>query len=485
MILPGLLAVLTLALPPHAQTTARDVIAGTIASGATTVAGERICAATAVRNFYTRRNNEPAWSAENVAALLRAIERSRDDGLEPSAYHPAAIAKTRPAGQLDLLATDAFCLLAAHLQRGRVEPEFLLPAWCAEAKIDVAAVLQSALDANAVEETLARLAPRHDAYRKLRESLAEHRRIEREGGWAALPPGRTLRPGDRGERVAALRRRLSLPPSDGFDDALDQAVRDFQAHHGLDVDGIVGAATRRELDVPVAARIEQLALNLERWRWMPDDLGASYVIVNIAAFRLQAFENGRAVVSMKTVVGKEFTKTPFFAARITDVVVNPPWNVPESIAKKELWPKQQRDPGFFAREHIEVTRDGRLRQPPGQWSSLGRLKFNMPNRYDVYLHDTPAKSLFNLSVRAFSHGCIRVERPLDLAAWLLRAQLQWNRDELQKATVVGADERSIALPAPEPVYVLYWTAWLGDDGRVAFHRDVYDRDAALARALRQ
>ena len=459
-------------------------LASTLASEPIAVAGERICAAAAVRTFYARRSYALAWTSADLAALLRAVDGARDDGLDPALYHRAALAGALTPENADLLATDAFCLLAAHLQQGRVEPELLLPAWCREPDIDAAAVLQSALDAHAVDVALQRLAPRHDAYRKLKEALAEYRRIARAGGWAVLPPGPPLRLGDRNERVAALRRRLDLPPSDFFDDALDRAVRDFQSHHGLDADGVAGAATRRELDVPVAARIEQLAVNLERWRWMPDTLGASYVVVNIAAFRLQAFENGRAVLSMKTVVGKELTRTPFFAARITDVVVNPPWNVPESIAAKELRPKQRRDRCFFAREHLEVTRDGRLRQTPGPWNSLGRLKFNMPNRHDVYLHDTPAKSLFDLSARAFSHGCIRVERPLDLAAWLLRAQPEWTIEALQAAIVAGG-ERSIVLPASEPVYVLYWTASAGDDGRVAFQRDVYGRDAALARALRR
>jgi murein L,D-transpeptidase YcbB/YkuD len=180
-------------------------------------------------------------------------------------------------------------------------------------------------------------------------------------------------------------------------------------------------------------------------------------------------------------VGKEYTRTPFFAARITEVIVNPWWNVPESIATNELWPKQRRDRSYFAREHMVVT-DGRIRQRPGEWNSLGRLKFNMPNPYDVYLHDTPAKQLFARSFRAFSHGCIRLERPMDLALYLLRDQPRWNAASIESEIASGT-ERTIHLTTPQPVYVLYWTTSVGDDGHVEFHRDHYERDAAIAAAL--
>ena len=214
---------------------------------------------------------------------------------------------------------------------------------------------------------------------------------------------------------------------------------------------------------------------MERWRWLPEQLGDRYLLVNIAAFRLDAIEGGRSVLSMKTVAGKEYTRTPFFAARVTEVIANPWWNVPDSIAAKELWPRQQRDPSYFAREHM-VVMNGRIRQRPGSWNALGRLKFNMPNRYDVYLHDTPAKSLFARSFRAFSHGCIRLERPFDLAHYLLP-------DADIETAVDAGRERAIPLASPVPVYVLYWTAWVGDDGHIEFHRDHYERDAALAASL--
>jgi len=441
-----------------------------------TVAGERICSAAAVRTFYERRNFATAWDDANVAALRRAIAHAADDGLEPPAYHQAALASRLSFDDRDLLATDAFLLLATHLSQGAVDAEFARPSWCAPPRrIDVASLLQAALDNRNVEETLARIGPRHSGYLRLRAALARYREIERAGGWVAVPESRTsLRLGDRDPRVVALRQRLGVPGNDLFDAPLDAAVNNFQKHHGLAIDGVVGRETTRELNVPVAARIATLKMNLERWRWMPEDLGARYALVNIAGFTLDVVDNGRTSLSMKTVVGKQYTETPFFAAKITDVVINPWWNVPDSIAVKELWPKQRRDRQYLDREQMVVGKDGRIRQRPGAKNSLGRLKFQMKNNYDVYLHDTPAKSLFDSHVRAFSHGCIRLEKPVELALLLLGPK--WDAFTLQSAVAKGK-ERSVALDAPVPVYVLYWTARVADDGDIEFYRDVYGRDS--------
>lgn len=446
------------------------------------VAGERLCDAAGLRAFYARREMRPAWTPASVDSLLRAIDRLEEDGLAPRRYHREALARTAGA-ERDVLATDAFLGAAAHLSQGVTDPQFARPSWCAPPpRLDLPAILQAALDDGTLEETLPRLAPRHEGYARLRRALAAYREVARSGGWAAVPPGPSLRLGDDDPRVSALRGRLGDPgASSRFDEPLDALVRRFQEHHGIAVDGIAGPETLRELNVPAAERVRQIAVNMERWRWMPQDLGASHLIVNIAAFRLDVIEGGRSALSMKTVVGKEYARTPFFAARITEVIVNPWWNVPDSIAAKELWPKQRRDPSYFEREHM-VVRDGRIRQRPGAWNALGRLKFEMPNPYSVYLHDTPAKQLFARPFRAFSHGCIRLERPMDLALHLLRDQPQWTRDAIESDIAAGT-ERTIRLTAPRPVYVLYWTAWVGDDGHIEFHQDHYRRDAALAAAL--
>lgn len=447
------------------------------------VAGERLCDATGLRTFYGRREARPAWDGATTASLRRAIDLLAEDGLTPDRYHRQALARLEQGPERDVLATDAFLLAAAHLSQGVVDPQFVRPSWCAPPpRLDLAAILQSALDDGTIEETLAALAPRHAGYVRLRKVLADYRAVARDGGWNVVPNGGALRLGMDDPRVLDVRRRLGdSSTSTSFDAGLDALVRQFQAHHGIAEDGVVGRETVREMNVSAGDRAAQIAVNMERWRWMPQDLGASYLLVNIAAFRLDVIEAERSVLSMKTIVGKDYTRTPFFAARIESVIVNPWWNVPDSIAAKELWPKQRIDRSYLEREHMVVT-NGRIRQRPGPWNALGRLKFDMPNRYDVYLHDTPARSLFLQPFRAFSHGCIRLEKPLDLALFLLRDQPQWDEAALERAISAGR-ERTIRLNASRPVYVLYWTAWVGDDGQMQFVPDHYGRDAAIAAAL--
>lgn len=496
-----LAALLSVALTAAGANDASTLLAAELARlrsrGTLTVAGDQICADRMVVTFYARRANQPAWSITTTAALLRAIRSADADGLDPRVYHADAIESltaTDPQtiAARDLLSTDAFLLLGLHLTQGRVNPVTLIREWCViPRRVDLAAALQSALDAENIEAMLQSLAPHHRQYSQLRVALARYRQVARAGGWPLLTAGPPLRLGDRGARVVELRRRLAAEPmsapldlqTDLFDAALDQAVRTFQEHHGLIADGVAGGATRRELNVSAADRARQIELNMERWRWMPDQLGDSYVLVNIAAFRLDVVEGGRSILNMKTVVGKSFWETPFFLAKITEVVINPSWFVPEKIADEELWPKQKRDRSYFAGEHIEILPGGALRQLPGPWNSLGRIKFNMPNPFLVYLHDSPATALFALQTRAFSHGCIRLEKAADLALLLLRDQPDWNPTSLQ-AAIDSETERVVRLTKPEPVYVLYWTAWPGRDGRTSFHDDVYKRDAQLGRALR-
>ncbi|GIX48544.1 MAG: murein L,D-transpeptidase [Candidatus Tectimicrobiota bacterium] len=480
--------------------------------------------------FYERRGYWPAWSsaegllprAEELVAAIRDAER---EGLDPGAYHlrqlEALLAAARQHPQpalltdLDLLLTDAFLTYGAHLLAGKVDPVRLDPEWHANRReADLAAVLQRALETDTISASLQALLPAHPGYAWLRAALARYRALAAAGGWPHVSTGPALRRGDAGPRVAALRRRLAatgdLPSTAGaggdFDAALEEAVRRFQRRHGLEADGIVGAATLAALNVPAPQRVRQIALNLERWRWLPAHLGRRYVLVNIASFELEVVEEGRRVLHMRVVVGRDYRRTPVFSSTMTYLVLNPSWHVPPRIAVQDLLPLIQKDPTYLTRQGIRVlqgwgaeTREldpqridwsrvtaqrfpYRLRQDPGPQNALGRVKFMFPNPFNVYLHDTPARELFAKSERTFSSGCIRLEKALELAFYLLKDHPKWNRDTILEALARGK-EQTVVLPQPIPVHLLYWTAWAEADGTVHFRRDIYGRDARLARAL--
>jgi murein L,D-transpeptidase YcbB/YkuD len=461
--------------------------------------------------FYQRRDFAPAWSTSGglrpaVDELLTALATAQDDGLRPEDYRLAALLRFAGAvrihpepGQLadlDLLLSDAFLTFAAHLRNGRVNPREIYQD-CALGRdtTDLAGSLEDALTANRVRAALAGLTPPQEAYKRLREALSRYRQLALGGGAAPVPAGPTLRPGDRGERVAALRARLAeaaeadaagpLPPAESpdlFDEPLAEAVRRFQERHGLEPDGAAGAATRGELNQRAEDHVRQIEVNLERWRWLPHDLGRRHVLVNIAAFRLDAVEDGKTALQMKVIAGKPYTRTPMFSSAMNAVLLNPSWYVPQNIAVNEIFPKARKDPSYLARENYEVLSASRLRQRPGPKNALGRIKFDFPNRFSVYLHDTPAPALFSRTVRTFSHGCIRIERPFDLAVWVLKDDPRWPPAAIQAAIDAGT-ERKVPLASAVAVHVAYWTAWVGDDGMLRLGPDVYKRDAELAQLL--
>jgi L,D-transpeptidase YcbB len=338
---------------------------------------------------------------------------------------------------------------------------------------------------------LAEPAPVHQGYERLEQALERYRRIAGLAEPDPVPPGPALKPSAEGDRVEALRTRLAaaaeaegadpLPDTDRpelFDAWLEEAVRAFQERHGLPADGIAGASTLAELNRTAEDQIRKIELNLERWRrWRltPADLGERHILVNIAAFRLDAIEDGRSVLDMRVIVGRTDTPTPVVSSAIESVVLNPSWYVPKSIASKEILPKGR---SYLRRNGFEVLPDGKLRQRPGANNSLGQVKLRFPNRFGVYLHDTPSRSLFDRTVRALSHGCVRLERPADLAAWVLRDDPQWTPEAIQDA-LDSSRERSVALSEPIPVHIAYWTAWVDDLGTLWFGQDIYEQDREL------
>ncbi|MDT8440855.1 MAG: L,D-transpeptidase family protein [Desulfuromonadales bacterium] len=475
--------------------------------------------------FYQGRDFVPLWIGSKgvipeADSLFAAIVGAERQGLAPADYHLDALIELLPQStaaslaELEVLLTDAFLRYCKDIRLGRADPRNADPEWFILIdRIDHLAALEQALSRGTFASTLQALPPRDPAYRRLLSALADYRRIAEDGGWPVLAMEETLREDDRGEAVIALRERLRLggdfsgaSNSEEFDPELTEAVKSFQARHGLEIDGVVGASTRAALNVPIAERIRQILLNLERWRWMPRDLPERYLLVNMAGFELKAIDNFRSLLQMRVIVGREYRQTPAFSEPIRYLVINPFWNIPPSLAVKDILPKVRRNRSYLQREGIRVFRDwsaespeldpaaidwdrltsGRfpykLRQDPGPRNALGRIKFMLPNTFNVYLHDTPDRGLFDKAVRTFSSGCIRLEDPLGLAEYLLADNPDWSREQIDAA--VDRERRQIvSLKTPHPVYMVYWTVWVDEQEKVQFRPDVYRRDARLQKSM--
>lgn len=477
-----------------------------------------------MRSFYEQRGYQPAWFNSRgvrpqAAELIQAIPPLGVDGLDVRRYQPDRLnalvqeAKTiksfdDPESQRKLVNLDAeltytYLSLATHLATGRLQPEKLSVEWYTKPRnVDLDARLGAALNADTpgeIVKVLRSYNPPYPEYERLRKALVDHRAIAGRGGWGTVPPGSTLKTGDHGPRVAALRSRLAAsgdlpaaapgqPVPDTFDAALAAAVSRFQRRHGLEVTGKVDKDTLEELNVPVADRIQQIQVNMERWRWMPGSLGDRYILVNVPEFKLDLIEGGKIeagkpALTMRVVVGKTQSRTPAFSDKMTYIELNPDWNIPDDIAKNEILPKLAADPGYLERHDMErVPGTDRLRQRAGEDNPLGQIKFMFPNQFDVYLHDTPADHLFDRAERDFSHGCVRLEKPIDLATYLLKDDPKWTPESIQAAIDSGEHE-TITLKRPLPVHILYYTAFVDPDGTVEFRRDIYGHDAELERAL--
>jgi L,D-transpeptidase YcbB len=499
--------------------------------------GEPIHASVALAPFYEARGYLPAWTDSNglrkqALDLIGAIGQAGDEGLNPEDYHYSAIRRSLdrlgyghgseagadPAvlADLELLLTDGFLIYATHLLSGRVNPETIDPEWLANRReADLAAVLEQALSEDRVAGALHDLLPAHPGYAMLREALKAYRQIEMSGGRVKVPSGPKMTKGQQGHRIVQLRKRLlatgdlekgASADAPEFDETLEQAVRRFQERHGLEADGVVGRDTLSALNVAVEDRLHQILVNLERWRWLPKDLGKRYVLVNLADFKLEVIEADRRVMDMRIIVGKDYRKTPVFSRKMTYLVLNPSWHVPPKIATLDKLPLIKKDPGYLSREHFKVFEGWgaeakeidpatihwskvskgnfryRLVQNPGPWNALGRIKFMFPNPFDVYIHDTPSRELFQKTVRTFSSGCIRIEEPIQLAEYVLEGDLKWNEETIMAALETGR-EQTVRLPAPIPVHLLYWTAWVDPSGMVEFRKDVYGRDWRVLQAL--
>jgi L,D-transpeptidase YcbB len=501
--------------------------------------GELICGLSQIPLFYQRRGFFPAWCSDKgilpqAESLITEIKGAYNEGLRPDDYHLNNILsliekiKNKQAlgntvdpdlwADLDLLLTDAFMLYASHLLAGRVNPETIHTDWTVSIPTaDLTNILQSALNTNQIKKALIDFRPNHPGYSGLKTYLAHYRSIAKEVHELPLLGGTHLTKGDKGPSVESLRERLIIlgdlyadnkDQADFFDDSIEEAVQRYQKRHGLKQDGIVGPRTLEMLNTSLQKRIREIELNLERWRWVPRNIGDRYLIVNIADFKLWATENRRRVLDMRVVVGRPYRRTPVFNAKMTFMVINPYWNIPQSLAIKDILPNIQKNILYIEQQKIKIFKDWskkaeeidpetidwnkiepenftyKLRQEPGPKNVLGRMKFIFPNKFAVYLHDTPKRSLFKENNRDFSSGCIRVEEPIRLAVYLLQDDPSWTRERLME-TIENKTPQIVGLKRPITVHIQYWTAWVDETGTLNFRHDIYDRDRPLDRALKE
>ena len=512
------------------------------------IAGRGYPASPWLRSFYLERGFRLAWSSANgplarTTELIQVLANAPADGLAHGDFRLDQIEATvgrcqsleervrglegespgpgdGPAGpqrnsdlldclvDLDLLLTDGFLRFASALHRGKVLPSQVHSFWqVKEPKVNLSSLLRTAIDLNRIALTLEGMRPTLGGYTRLRAALQEYQAIADSGGWRPSRVVKTRPEG--GYSSLEIRERLHLT-GDLDSDALGGspaeelacALGRFQLRHGLLASGQIDQETHKALEVPLEDRIEQLRLNLERWRWLPHRQGSRYVLVRIADYELDVVEDGAVVMNMRVIVGKPFWRTPIFSSQMTHLVINPHWYIPTSIAAADILPRARRDSTYLRTREIllftgvgdsirevssadvdwkRVSADDlayRFTQLPGAKNPLGRVKFHFDNPYDVFLHDTPRGELFVEERREFSHGCIRLEKSLELAAFALADRPGWTTVELLEEVVSGSTQ-SVQLTSPLPVYVMSWTAWVDADETVHFRGDPYGDDDRL------
>ena len=483
----------------------------------------------ALAKIYHESGLRPFWVSgrgpgERAKILLSFLKSASAEGLDPEKYRVAKIdeywKRTNAVGlaRLDILLTLALGGYVADAHEGRLDPRRVDPKLFASARdveIDPVKLAEQALTTPDLRKFLQQQVPTHQHYRNLRAALVKYRAFAANGGWEPIPAGKTLKPGMSDERAPKIRKRLSITgdlkstdlSSVEYDAELVKAVKHFQMRHGLKPDGVVGKGTLAALNVPAEKLVRRIIINMERWRWMSHDLGEVRIVVNIAGFHLGGINHGDIEMLMRVIVGKPYHKTPVFSDMIKYIEFNPYWNIPPSIARNEMLPKLKKNPNYLKERNIRVFSSWgsdakeldstkldwhkigsgitryKLRQDPGKKNALGTVKFMFPNKFNVYLHDTPSHILFGRTNRTFSHGCIRVSKPAELAAYILGGEKEgWGLDRIRE--IIASGKRTvIRLKKPLPVHIAYRTAIVDKDGNVLFRNDVYGRDKLLEKAL--
>ena len=462
-----------------------------------------------LKGFYAPRAYQPLWSGDAADTAAVALKDTAEaHGLDPTAY---TIDETLPPPNRELSISAAMSRLGRDLSTGRIPPYRIVGGVGegARPRFDGTALLKSLAQTSNPAEILGQYAPQSPDYQGLMAALRTYRDIAKAGGWPHIPEGPAVKPGESDPRIPTVRLRLiatgDLSATDDTGTVLDgetaSALKRFQIRHGLDNDGAIGKRTLLALNVDVFARIRQIELSLERLRQLPRPRETTRIEVNIASQTLKLFENAQPTLEMRVVTGDIKHQTPTMITRVAALTVNPTWTVPASIARKEILPKLKRDPNYLTNNNLHIvdgapqdtegagidwTKMGKsfpfvLRQIPGPDNALGQLKFNLQNQESIYMHDTPQRAFFKRSYRLLSHGCIRLERPLDLADHLLGPE--WI-DKLP-ALIAAGKTKSLILKHSLPVYLMYQTAWADTDGSISFRDDSYGNDQRLEQVLKQ
>ncbi|HOV02947.1 MAG TPA: L,D-transpeptidase family protein [Hyphomicrobiales bacterium] len=471
--------------------------------------------------FYKERDFRPVWTAEGrlspaARKLIFRLARADMDGLDPAAFQTSGLALGAhgPASPEDLATAEleldrAILRFAREAWGGRLDPTRISSnITITPGHPDPIAALADVAGAADPAASLDAFNPPHEGFKALKAKLAELRMSRGRPEVIRIPEGKALKLGLRDKRVALLRARFGIEPGEDpelFDEAVDTAVKAFQDKSGLTADGIIGRGTYAVLNADEGDRIGDVIANMERWRWVPRDLGRRYVAVNVPDFELKFISDGVIVHSTRVIVGQTDKQTPIFSDEMEHIIVNPYWNVPSSIATKEMLPKIQNDPEYFERRNYEIVQQVgkktmvvdpasidwsavdprnlpfRFRQPPGGGNALGHIKFMFPNKHSVYLHDTSSRGLFKRDYRALSHGCVRVDDPMAFADVVLAEEPDWDAARVKK--MIGGAERNIPLSRHIPVHITYFTAYVDETGKLILKNDLYGHNARVKKAL--
>jgi L,D-transpeptidase YcbB len=453
-----------------------------------------------VRQFYNYRNNSYAWYEtsgliEEAAHLYTHLNNLEDEGIfEPAPYVKNLdslindpVVTTKPDSVLEILLTAEYLFYADRVWNGISENQTSKLEWfIPRKKLDLPYITDSL-----IRDTAAQLFSdnySNHQYNLLKASLKKYRQLEMSADWKPVDVKNKFKLNDHSPDIILIRKKLfelgdldQNTGSDIFDDSLQNAIKSFQIRYGMKADGIAGSAFLKYLNTPIQEYIRKIIINMERARWVPLDLKSHYLLINIPSFTLYAYDDNNLDFSMNVVVGRNVHKTVLFSGDIKYIVFSPYWDVPPSILKNEILPGIQKDPNYLKRNNMEWV-GNRVRQKPGPKNSLGLVKFLFPNSYNIYLHDTPAKSLFQESTRAFSHGCIRLGEPEKLANYLLKNNPDWTPEKINAAMHKGV-EKYVTLKNPVPVYIGYLTAFVDNKGRINFRDDIYMRDEALEKMI--